>query len=87
MSKTLGGFGPKAGRWLWIGFIVTTIGTILATAMIIFGGSVSHVPFYAPLQASGWFYIGLALVIVGMLIVVLLSLVITLCGENAIKDS
>ncbi|MCR2822512.1 b(o/a)3-type cytochrome-c oxidase subunit 1 [Lederbergia panacisoli] len=65
MSKTLGGFGPKVNLFGWLGFIVTTIGTALATVMIISGKASVMYTFYAPLKASGWFYVGLALVIVG----------------------
>lgn len=65
MSKSLGNFGPKVRRTLWIGFAVTTIGTILATALIISGKASVLYTFYAPLKASGWFYIGLALWVIG----------------------
>lgn len=65
MSKSLGNFGPKVRRTLWIGFAVTTIGTILTTALIISGKASVLYTFYAPLKASGWFYIGLALWVIG----------------------
>lgn len=65
MSKTLGNFGPKVKASLWLGFIVTTIGTILATIMIVSGKASVLYTFYAPLKASGWFYIGLALWVIG----------------------
>ncbi|CAM4240466.1 b(o/a)3-type cytochrome-c oxidase subunit 1 [Lederbergia lenta] len=65
MSKTLGSFGTKVHLFAWLGFIVTLIGTILATIMIISGKASVLYTFYAPLKASGWYYIGLALVIVG----------------------
>jgi cytochrome c oxidase subunit 1 len=65
MSKSLGSFGPKVLLFSWIGFWVTTIGTIMATAMIISGEASVLYTFYAPLKASGWYYVGLALVIVG----------------------
>ncbi|MGV3465147.1 MAG: b(o/a)3-type cytochrome-c oxidase subunit 1 [Heyndrickxia sp.] len=65
ISKTLGNFGPKVRLFSWIGFYVTTIGTILATIMIISGKASVLYTFYAPLKASGWFYVGLALFIVG----------------------
>ncbi|MCJ7842723.1 b(o/a)3-type cytochrome-c oxidase subunit 1 [Lederbergia sp. NSJ-179] len=65
MSKALGTFGPKVRQFLWLGFAVTTIGTILATVMIISGKASVLYTFYAPLKASGWFYIGLALWVVG----------------------
>lgn len=65
MSKTLGSFGPKVSKTAWIGLIVTTIGTVLATALIIAGKASVLYTFYAPLKASGWYYVGLALFIVG----------------------
>ncbi|KRG16526.1 cytochrome C [Virgibacillus soli] len=65
MSKSLGNFGPKVCSTLWVGFAVTTLGTILATALIISGKASVLYTFYAPLKASGWFYIGLALWVIG----------------------
>lgn len=65
MSKSLGAFGPKVLLWNWIGFIVMLAGTILATVMIISGKASVLYTFYAPLMASGWYYVGLALVVVG----------------------
>src|SRR5690606_27266891 len=65
MSKTLGGFGPKVNLFAWLGFIVTTIGTALATVMIISGKASVLYTFYAPLKASGWYYVALVLVIIG----------------------
>ncbi|MFD1705190.1 b(o/a)3-type cytochrome-c oxidase subunit 1 [Siminovitchia sediminis] len=65
MSKTLGSFGPRVRFFLWLGLWVTAIGTTLATAMIISGEASVLYTFYAPLKASGWFYVGLALLIVG----------------------
>src|SRR5690606_30257059 len=65
MSKALGSFGPRTRLLAWIGFIVTTIGTVLATIMIVSGKASVLYTFYAPLKASGWYYVALALVIVG----------------------
>mgnify|MGYP006315083137 FL=1 len=65
MSKSLGSFGPKVYLFSWIGFLVTTIGTVLATAMIVSGEASVLYTFYAPLKASGWYYVGLALFVVG----------------------
>ncbi|WP_019412840.1 b(o/a)3-type cytochrome-c oxidase subunit 1 [Paenisporosarcina sp. TG20] len=65
MSKSLGSFGPKVRLCSWIGFAVTTIGTVLATVMIVSGKASVLYTFYAPLKASGWFYVGLALFVVG----------------------
>ncbi|PGT88887.1 b(o/a)3-type cytochrome-c oxidase subunit 1 [Bacillus sp. AFS040349] len=65
MSYSLGAFGPKVRLFSWIGFFVTTAGTILATVEIIAGRASVLYTFYAPLQASGWYYVGLALFVVG----------------------
>ncbi|MGI2328269.1 b(o/a)3-type cytochrome-c oxidase subunit 1 [Planococcus sp. YIM B11945] len=65
MSKSLGNFGPKVLLFSWIGFAVTLIGTVLATVMIVSGEASVMYTFYAPLKASGWYYVGLALFVVG----------------------
>ena len=65
MSKTLGAFGPKVRLFSWIGFIVMSIGTLLAVVMILSGEASVLYTFYAPLQASGYFYVALALFVVG----------------------
>lgn len=68
MSKSLGAFGPKVLRWNWIGFAVMLAGTILATILIIMGKASVLYTFYAPLMANGWYYVGLALFVIGSLI-------------------
>lgn len=65
MSKSLGAFGPKVLLWNWIGFIVMLTGTVLATIMIVIGEASVLYTFYAPLMASPWYYVGLALFVVG----------------------
>lgn len=65
MSKSLGTFGPKVRLWSWIGFWVTLFGTVLATVLIVIGEASVLYTFYAPLKANGWYYVGLALLIVG----------------------
>ncbi|MCZ8537769.1 b(o/a)3-type cytochrome-c oxidase subunit 1 [Paenisporosarcina quisquiliarum] len=65
MSKSLGSFGPKVRLYSWLGFWVTTLGTIMATVMIVSGEASVLYTFYAPLKASGWYYVGLALFVVG----------------------
>ncbi|MGE6486790.1 b(o/a)3-type cytochrome-c oxidase subunit 1 [Paenisporosarcina sp. NPDC076898] len=65
MSKSLGSFGPKVRLFSWIGFWVTTLGTLMATVMIVSGEASVLYTFYAPLKASGWYYVGLALFVVG----------------------
>ena len=68
MSKSLGAFGPKVLLWNWIGFLTMLAGTVLATVMIISGKASVLYTFYAPMMASPWYYIGLALFIVGSLV-------------------
>jgi cytochrome c oxidase subunit I len=65
MSRTLGAFGPKVLLWNWIGFAITSLGTILVVIMIIAGQASVLYTFYAPLQAHGLFYVGLALFVIG----------------------
>lgn len=65
MSKSLGSFGPKVRLFSWIGLWVTLLGTVMATVMIIAGEASVLYTFYAPLKANGFYYVGLALVIVG----------------------
>lgn len=65
MSKSLGSFGPKVRLFSWIGLWVTLLGTVMATVMIVVGEASVLYTFYAPLKANGFYYVGLALVIVG----------------------
>lgn len=69
MSKALGSFGPKVARWSWIGFFVAAAGTVWATIEILSGRASVLYTFYAPLKASGWFYVSLALLIIGTWII------------------
>lgn len=66
VAKTLDGkMLPNARSWAWWGFYLMLIGTIMATITILTNDASVLYTFYAPLQASPWFYIGLALVIIG----------------------
>ncbi|AJD92945.1 hypothetical protein JMA_36280 [Jeotgalibacillus malaysiensis] len=65
MSKSIGAFGPKVLLWNWIGFLVMLAGTILATVMIVIGEASVLYTFYAPLMANPWYYVGLALFVIG----------------------
>ncbi|RLQ96100.1 b(o/a)3-type cytochrome-c oxidase subunit 1 [Falsibacillus albus] len=65
ISKSIGNFSPGVTFASWAGFWVTTFGTVLATVMIISGKASVLYTFYAPLKASGWYYVGLALFIIG----------------------
>lgn len=66
MSKTLGGkLLDKVNRLGWIGFVLMLVGTVLGTIMILLDEATVLYTFYAPMKASPFFYIALALVVVG----------------------
>lgn len=65
MSRTAGTFSENGRRVGWIGFWLMTIGTTLVTIMILLNEATVLYTFYAPLQASPYFYIGLTLFVVG----------------------
>jgi len=66
VAKTLGGqLTQPVRRMGWIGFWVMTVGTALVTYIIVMNKATVLYTFYAPLQASPVFYIGLALLVVG----------------------
>ncbi|MCC3358393.1 b(o/a)3-type cytochrome-c oxidase subunit 1 [Bacillus sp. REN16] len=65
LSKTAGTLSPKIRKAAWIGFWVMTIGTASTATTILMGEASVLYTFYAPLQAHPFFYIGLALVVVG----------------------
>lgn len=66
LAKTLDGkLLPSANRVAWIGFYMMIIGTLLGLFMIITNKANVLYTFYAPMQAHPFFYIGLALVVVG----------------------
>lgn len=66
VSKTLGGrLLPGARRLGWIGFLMMSAGTAIATVVILLNQATVLYTFYAPMKASPYFYIALALVVVG----------------------
>lgn len=65
ISRTTGRLTSVSYRLGWAGFWLMFIGTFMATVMILLNKATVLYTFYAPLQASPWFYIGLALVVVG----------------------
>ncbi|MFC5988746.1 b(o/a)3-type cytochrome-c oxidase subunit 1 [Marinicrinis lubricantis] len=66
VAKTLGGeLQPVARNLGWIGFGLMSIGTIVATMMILLDKATVLYTFYAPMQASVDFYIALVLIVVG----------------------
>jgi len=66
ITRTLDGkLTPGVRNLGWIGFYLMAIGTIIATILILTNDGTVLYTFYTPMQASGWFYVGLALLIVG----------------------
>lgn len=64
--KTLGGKMSSGDRKTgWLGFYMMLIGTAMALFAIANNNASVLYTFYAPMQASPWFYVGLALVLVG----------------------
>lgn len=65
ISKTMGALYDVPRRTGWLGFAMMTFGTILATIFILLNKATVLYTFYAPLQASPWFYLALVHVVVG----------------------
>jgi len=66
VSRTLGGqLRPAARRLGWTGWLVMSVGTVIGVVVILLGKASVLYTFYAPMKASPWFYIALALVVVG----------------------
>jgi cytochrome c oxidase subunit 1 len=65
-SRTLGGIPRGALGFGWIGFYLMVAGGVLATICVLSGNASVMYTFYTPLQATPWFYVGLALVVVGI---------------------
>lgn len=66
VSHTLGGKLLPAVRKLgWAGFLLMSVGTVIGVIVILLGKATVLYTFYAPMKASPWFYIALALVVIG----------------------
>lgn len=66
VAKTTGGqLLPRARVWGWLCFWMMTVGTVLGAALILANKATVLYTFYAPMKASPYFYIALALVILG----------------------
>ncbi|WP_188207562.1 b(o/a)3-type cytochrome-c oxidase subunit 1 [Alkalibacillus aidingensis] len=65
VSKTTGSFTNRRRKAAWIGYLLMTIGTITAVILILANQATVLYTFYAPLQAHPFFYIALALIIIG----------------------
>ncbi|WP_276358009.1 b(o/a)3-type cytochrome-c oxidase subunit 1 [Cohnella caldifontis] len=65
-SHTLGGsLLPAAKKLGWYGCLMMSVGTVIGVVVILLGKATVLYTFYAPMKASPWFYIALALVVIG----------------------
>jgi len=65
IHRTMGELSSRVRATGWIGFWLMLIGTVMAVAMVSSDQATVLYTFYAPLKASPYFYIGLALFVVG----------------------
>ncbi|GAA4702523.1 b(o/a)3-type cytochrome-c oxidase subunit 1 [Brevibacillus fulvus] len=65
VHKTMGNLSAKVRAAGWGGFWLMIIGTIMAVVTVLAGDASVLYTFYAPLKASPFFYIGLALWVIG----------------------
>ena len=63
-SAAMGG-ALRGEKWAWAGFAIAVIGTMMAMVPVAAGRSSVLYTFYPTLIGSPWYYIGVALVIVG----------------------
>ncbi|MBO9596369.1 MAG: cbb3-type cytochrome c oxidase subunit I, partial [Cohnella sp.] len=66
VSQTMGGhLMPLARKLGWIGYLLMSAGTLIGVVVILLGKASVLYTFYAPMKASPYFYIALALVLIG----------------------
>ena len=52
-------------KWAWTGFFISLIGTVMALATVATGRASVLFTFYPPMVGSPWYYLGVALIIIG----------------------
>src|SRR5215469_930927 len=65
----------RGESWAWMGFFFCVVGGVMALVPIGFGRSSVLYTFYPPLVGSVWYYLGVALVIIGSYFWVALMLI------------
>lgn len=66
VARTLDGrLLPVARSLGWVGYVLMTVGVAVGTVLILLNKATVLYTFYAPMQASPWFYVALALIVVG----------------------
>lgn len=66
LSHTLGGLLPNVRKMGWIGFWMQIVGLIIAVIPVLTGRASVLYTFYPPMAASPDFYIGLAILVMGV---------------------
>ncbi|MBO1910308.1 cbb3-type cytochrome c oxidase subunit I, partial [Microvirga sp. 3-52] len=66
MSHTLGGLLPQVRKMAWIGFWMKIVGFVVAVIPVLMNEATVLYTFYPPMAASPFFYIGLALIVLGV---------------------
>ncbi|MEH7382709.1 cbb3-type cytochrome c oxidase subunit I [Bacillus sp. JJ1533] len=66
LSHTLGGLLPNVRKMAWIGFWTKMVGIVLVVIPVLMNEASVMYTFYPPMAAHPVFYIGLALVVVGI---------------------
>ncbi len=62
----------------WTGFAITLLGTVMAAIPLVSGKASVLYTFYPPIQASPWFYIGAALLVVGSWVWCIIMVIMTI---------
>lgn len=66
LSHTLGGVLPHVRTMAWIGFWMKIVGFVFAVIPVLMNDATVMFTFYPPMAASPLFYIGLALIVIGV---------------------
>ncbi|CAM3163292.1 cbb3-type cytochrome c oxidase subunit I [Filibacter tadaridae] len=66
LSHCLGGLLPKVRKMAWIGFWMKIVGLVIAIIPVLLNKASVMYTFYPPLAAAPSFYIGLALIVLGI---------------------
>lgn len=66
LAHTLGGLLPKVRKMGWISFWMKIVGAIIAVIPILMNDATVMYTFYPPMAASPYFYIGLAIFVLGV---------------------
>src|SRR5699024_4236543 len=66
LSHTLGGLLPAVRKIAWTGFSLKITGLMIALIPVLMNEASVLYTFYPPMAASPWYYVGLALIVIGI---------------------